>query len=315
MTPSLTVIMPVYNAAPYVGEAIESILTQTYGGFELIIADDGSTDDSRESIQGYRDQRIIISHNSNNLGKTATVNRLFRMASGYYVTIHDADDISEPSRFEIQLKKMRSDPMMVFCGSNFSVVNTSGNLLGTSNLNVNDSDLREGLFLRSQFHGPTVIFKREAAMKLDEIYRPFFRDYNEDYDFLFRLSEFGTMANCSEVLYKYRITQSSLSRKLTVQKRVSVKLVQYLARQRQINGTDDIVCGRIDSLERKLEELAEPYNQDKSLIFREQAELDTYYGFYRDGLRSALRAVRTAPTVLKNYRLVQHIIRKRILGF
>lgn len=88
---SLTVIMPVFNAAPYVGEAIESILGQTYGDFELIIADDGSTDGSREVIEKYNDPRIILSHNLKNVGKTATVNRLFKMARGSYVTIHDAD--------------------------------------------------------------------------------------------------------------------------------------------------------------------------------------------------------------------------------
>lgn len=315
MIPQLSVIMPVYNAAPYVGEAIESILGQTYGNFELIIADDGSTDESKEVIARYNDPRIIVSHNPGNLGKTATVNRLFGMARGIFVTVHDADDVSEPTRFEIQLQKLNSDPTLVFCGSNFCGLNTSGKVFGISNLSVDNDDLKEDLFTQSQFHGPTVIFRRDAAMKLGEVYRPFFRDYNEDYDFLFRLSELGTVANCPEVLYRYRITQASLSRNLTPQKRVSTKLVQHLARQRKEEGTDDLMSGRVDNLNRKLEELTEPYNRDKSLIFREQAELDVSYGFYREALRSALRAVRTAPTVIKNYRLVQHIIRKRVFGF
>lgn len=315
MIPQLSVIMPVYNAAPYVGEAIESILGQTYGDFELIIADDGSTDGSREVIEKYNDPRIILSHNLKNVGKTATVNRLFKMARGSYVTIHDADDASEPRRFEVQLEKMNIDATLVFCGCNFTAVSIDGKLKGTSNLMVHNSDLKEGMFQRPQFHGPTVVFRREAAAKLDEIYRPFFKDYNEDYDFLFRLMEWGEVTNCPEVLYKYRVTPLSLSRKLTPQKRVSVRLVQHLARQRQQSGTDDLMAGRIDEVNRKLQELTEPYLRDKSLILREQAELDVYYGFYRNGLMSALRAVKTAPTVARNYRLVQHILRKRLLGF
>nr|PZN48253.1 MAG: hypothetical protein DIU61_19140 [Bacteroidota bacterium] len=75
------------------------------------------------------------------------------------------------------------------------------------------------------------------------------------------------------------------------------------------------MAARSDEVNRKLQELTERYLRDKSLILREQAELDVYYGFYRNGLMSALRAVKTAPTVARNYRLVQHILRKRLLGF
>src|SRR5690606_32610740 len=146
MNPVLTIIMPVYNASRYVAQAIEGILEQTYDDFELIIADDGSTDGSREIIERYKDQRIILSPNSSNLGKTTTVNRIFKTARGRYVTIHDADDVSEPSRFEIQLETLDRDSSMVLCGSNFSVMNAEGKVLRASRLHLSDADLKAGLW-------------------------------------------------------------------------------------------------------------------------------------------------------------------------
>jgi glycosyltransferase involved in cell wall biosynthesis len=313
--PKLSVLLPAYNVSKYIQKAISSILGQSFSDFELLIADDGSTDNTRELIDHFSDTRIRTYHNSFNQGKTSTVNRLFKLAQGDFVTIHDADDESLPQRFEIQLQEFVRRPSLVFCGSNFYTIYLNGVHYEKSQLLTDNSLLKEGLFTQSQFHGPTIIFRRDAALKLNAIYRPFFKDYNEDYDFSFRLSEFGDVTNCAEQLYKYRITPNSLSRTLTVQKSVSAKLVQYLALQRKQTGTDELLSGDFDHLTNELKNLSVSYEKDKSLIFREQAELDFYYGFYKNSLINSFRAVKTAPFIFRNYRLIQHILRKRIFGF
>lgn len=313
--PLLSVIMPVYNCALYVREAIDSILNQTFEDFELVIADDGSSDESRTLINGYADKRIRTFHNTNNEGKTSTINRLFKETRGALVTIHDADDISLADRFKFQLDHFFRNPSLVLCGSNFITIDMRGRTVGKIDLLSENDALKQNLFTQSQFHGPTVIFRRECAMRLSEIYRPFFKDYNEDYDFFFRLSEYGDVINCTRHLYKYRITSGSLSRSLTVQKRISPKLVQFLALQRKETGRDDLMDGRTDRLEAMFKELSHPYEVDPSLIFREQAELDFYYQFYKRALLNSLRAIVMAPMTFRNYRLIQYILRKRILGF
>lgn len=313
--PLVSVIMPAYNSDRHIREAIDSILSQTYRNLELLIIDDACTDDTGSIIDSFTDSRIRVFRNQKNQGKTSSVNQVFKFCRGSLITIHDSDDVSLPSRFEVQVKAMMSDANLVMCGTNFVTEDLNGRELERSNMLIEDTSLKAGLHQNSQFHGPTVMFSLEAAQKLGEIYRPFFKDYNEDYDFCFRISELGAVANCPEHLYRYRITPGSLSRSLTPQKKISTRIVQYLADQRLQEGADDLIRGEVHKVEALVESLAGPYKRDRSLIYRQQSELDFYYGFYRKALKSSLDAVVTNPFVIANYRLLQHILRKRIFGF
>lgn len=315
--PVLSVIMPAYNSEKYIARAIESILDQTFSDFELLICDDGSTDKTLEIISFYckNDGRIKPFVNRQNLGKTTSVNNLYKVTTGKFITIHDSDDISLESRFEKQLNVLREDCGMAFCGANFFTIDENENIIGESKLNSSTHSLKQGLYNSSQFHGPTVIFQKKVLNQLKLIYRPFFNNYNEDYDLCFRAAELGKTTNLNTHLYQYRLTRNSLSRTLTPQKRCSPKIVQYLAVQRKNNnGIDDLMVGNIENLENILAKLTVHYQVDPSLINREQAEHDFYYGFYRDALKNALRAVSKRPTKIRNYRLLQHLLRKRIFG-
>lgn len=313
--PLISVVMPAYNAGDYICEAIESVLNQTYQNLELLVVDDASTDDTRAKIRPYSDPRIRVFKNPKNLGKTASVNSVFKACRGSLVTIHDSDDVSLPNRFAVQVEIMLSNPELVMCGTNFITVDIRGKEVERSKLLIENATLKLGLEINSQFHGPTVVFRHQEAQKLGDIYRPFFKDYNEDYDFCCRVSELGEVTNSQEHLYRYRITPGSLSRSLTPQKKISMRIVQHLALQRKQTGEDDIIRGKVQELEEMLESLAAPYRMDKSLIYRQQSELDFYYRFYRKALKSSLIALIVNPLVLDNYRLLQHILRKRILGF
>lgn len=98
----LSVVMPVYNGAPYLGRAIDSILCQTCGDYEFIIINDGSIDESAAIIQKYDDSRIRYYEHPNR-GLAATLNRGIEMATGKYLARQDQDDISFPQRFEKQI--------------------------------------------------------------------------------------------------------------------------------------------------------------------------------------------------------------------
>ena len=217
VNPRLSVLLSAYNAENYITEAIESILNQEFRDFELLIADDGSDDNTRLVIDSYSyDSRVRILHNEKNEGKTITINRLFVLSRGTYVTIHDADDISLELRFQKQLDLLYSDPELVMCGCSF--VSFTGHGFESKGLMEADyAVLQKEILKESQFHGPTMIFKKEVIINElnGELFRPFFQDYNEDCDLAIRLSEVGVCSNLRDVLYRYRILPNSLSKTLT----------------------------------------------------------------------------------------------------
>jgi len=110
ISPSLTVLMPVYNGGEFLRGAVESILGQTYSNFEFLIVDDGSTDESLEICRGFRDPRIRLEENGRNLGLIATLNRGLDLAEGDYIARMDSDDVSFPARLARQVQFMEDNP-------------------------------------------------------------------------------------------------------------------------------------------------------------------------------------------------------------
>ncbi len=98
--PKVSVIMPSYNKAAYIGKTIESVINQSYKNWELIIVDDSSTDDSLSVISEYKDERIKVTKNEVNMGIADTRNKALSLAEGEYIAVLDADDISPAYRFE-----------------------------------------------------------------------------------------------------------------------------------------------------------------------------------------------------------------------
>ena len=104
--PKVSVVMSVYNGEPYLREAIESILNQTFTDFEFLIINDGSTDSSRDIILSYNDPRIRPIDNEANLGLPVSLNKGIRLAKGEYIARQDADDVSLPERLELQASEL-----------------------------------------------------------------------------------------------------------------------------------------------------------------------------------------------------------------
>ena len=116
--PLVSVLMPAYNAEKYIAEAIESILNQTYENFELIIADDASTDKTWSIICNYNnnDKRIVAVRNNKNLYIAGNRNKLVSLARGKYIAWQDADDISYRKRLERQVNLWKKTRMLGFVG-------------------------------------------------------------------------------------------------------------------------------------------------------------------------------------------------------
>ena len=98
-SPRISVLMTAYNAAKYIADALDSVLAQSFGDFELIVVDNGSTDNTQDILSRYRDKRIVKIKNRKNLTVTESRNVGGTYTRGEFLAVHDADDLSDPDRF------------------------------------------------------------------------------------------------------------------------------------------------------------------------------------------------------------------------
>ena len=303
--------MPVYNAEAYVVQAIQSILNQSFVDFELIIADDGSTDDSKKIIDSFNDPRLRRVHNNTNLGKTGTINHLFPLARGKFCSIHDADDYSEVDRFECQIDFMESNDVGI-CGTSFRTILENGDFFSETKMNFTNDSIERDIQNQSQFHGPTTVFLKELADNLDGIYRTYFNNNFEDIDLCYRILSQTKGANLGESLYNYRILPNSLCRKeVTVKNRNLYKVVYHLFDQRK-NGKDDLELNLEGKVDDFFQGITSHYFKDTSLIYREAASYYMYYKLYGSAVKSSWKAFFKNPLELINLRTLLYCIRKSI---
>lgn len=158
--------MPVYNGLPHLKPAIESVLAQTYADFEFLIVNDASTDESLACIRSYRDPRIRLVENPQNLGTSRTMNRGIEMASGTYIARLDQDDVSMPRRIEAQLAYMEARPQLDITCTWEHGLDSDGRLIREWRTSVDD----DGGFLGPLLMGicpiwhPSIMFKRQAML-------------------------------------------------------------------------------------------------------------------------------------------------------
>lgn len=205
----VSVIMPVYNVEKYVEEAINSILSQSFRDFEFLIFNDGSTDKTSQLIKKFDDSRIKFIDNGKNEGYLVYLNRGINMAGGEYIVRMDGDDISHPRRIEKQVKFMDEHPDIGACGT-WAV--TTGLRQNIRIITETDPELlRCKLLFANQLLHPTVIMRASVLHKHNLFYDPEFY-HTEDYKLWLDLLHYTKLANISEVLLKYRIHSSQISR-------------------------------------------------------------------------------------------------------
>lgn len=208
--PLVSVIMPAYNAEKYVGQAIESILNQTYKKFEFIIVDDASTDSTLNILKDIRakDKRIILIQNKKNLGVTKSLNKALELAKGKYIIRMDADDWSYPKRIELQVKLMQDHPDVAVSGSYIEVCDSKLGVKYIRKYNIDDTSIRKHLFRYSPFAHPATIWKAEILKK--ERYNEVI-SVSQDYELYFRVGKLGKFMNLSKPLLKLRVHERSVS--------------------------------------------------------------------------------------------------------
>jgi glycosyltransferase involved in cell wall biosynthesis len=128
--PAVTVGMPIYNAAPYLEMAIQSIVNQTFTDWELILLDDGSTDASLAIARRWSGGRIRVVSDGQNRGQTARLNELTQLSRSQYLARMDADDIMAPTRLQQQVAYLKAHPDVDLVGSFIYIIDTKNRVYG-----------------------------------------------------------------------------------------------------------------------------------------------------------------------------------------
>jgi glycosyltransferase involved in cell wall biosynthesis len=207
----LAVLLPAYNAAPYLIESIDSILNQTFTDFELYVYDDCSTDNTEEIVSEYIDTRVFYIKNNVNLGISKTLNKgLQELLPQYeYIARMDADDWAYPDRFQKQINYLDKNQEVILCG-------TQGYWLKDINQNptsgwkypVNYEYIKYYLLFAASFGHSSVIFRSDNFQKQNFRYNETITTC-EDWDLWIRVVKTGKMANLPNFLMKYRILENS----------------------------------------------------------------------------------------------------------
>ena len=207
--PELSVVLPVYNAEKFLRESIDSILSQTFKDFELIIINDGSTDSSEQIVQSYTDSRIVYLKNDVNLKLIATLNRGINAARGRYIARIDADDRCHPSRFEQQVKFLDSHKDIDFCGTWANIIGLRGEKTGRIRNAGNPGLLSCLLFFTCPLLHPSIM-GRSSVFKENGYDSEML--HVEDFELWNRLSRKGIrFANIPQYLIDYRWHGSNIS--------------------------------------------------------------------------------------------------------
>lgn len=211
MSPRITVVMPVYNGAAYLGEALRSILAQTERDFEFVIIDDGSKDGSESVIKEFTDPRIRFFRQANS-GLAATLNRGIGLARGEYIARQDQDDISLPGRFEKQAGFLDAHPRCALVGTRAEIWEGERRTGRAHDHPAEDHLLKFDLLFDNPFVHSSVMLRKSALDKTGLYTTDPLRQPPEDYELWSRLARNFEVANIPERLHIYREFPGSMSR-------------------------------------------------------------------------------------------------------
>lgn len=242
--PKLSVIVSVHNGASRLEDSLRSVLAQTFSDFELIVVDDGSTDDTPAILArlNAEDPRVRVLRQPNR-GLAASLNSAAALAAGDYVARHDADDVSARERFGRQVRHLDEHPTVAALGTRASVIDDRGHVIGTLPWLQGPHSIRRAL---SSGRNPLVhgsMMMRRSALIAAGGYREAFHAC-QDYDLWLRLVARDDIDNLPEGLYEWRLHEASVYATGRARQLQFFGVALAFAREREATGRDsyDLLC-------------------------------------------------------------------------
>lgn len=252
--PLVSVIVPAYNQAHFLPETIDSVLAQTYRNWEIIILDDGSTDDTPEVAKRYtvRDKRIRYEHQENR-GLAAARNKAISFSKGEYLCLLDADDLMEKDKISLQLAEFKNNPDVDIVYTAVQFIDTESKYL--SEMRSQDyppEDFLAHLFFRNPIPTPSTMMAKRRCFA-DNPYNESFRRV-EDYELTLRLAHKYRFKYLDKPLTRYRRHKQNMSNDLALQRQAELHALKkytpehiegVIARSSLSNQDKQLMLGKI----------------------------------------------------------------------
>jgi len=198
----VSVIVPVFNKAPFLEECFESLFTQTYADLELIAVDDASTDDSLERLRSLRDPRLRIIALPNNVGPGLAAQRGMDEAVGEYIIRADADDVSLPDRIAVQVEQLDGHPELGAVSGHMALVDRPKDMYRVP---LEHEALRVELIFGVALFQPAMALRRSVLLEHGIRYREHWPSFGEDWLLQLDLAKVTRLANLDRPLVSYRV--------------------------------------------------------------------------------------------------------------
>ncbi|MER1994361.1 MAG: glycosyltransferase [Eubacteriales bacterium] len=210
--PLVSVIMPAYNAEAYIGEAVSSILDQSWQNLELIIVDDASTDSTADVVRGFSDPRIRLLTNSHNLGVAASTNRAVQAAGGEYLALMDDDDLSLPDRLKAQVTFLENNREIMILGTGSYLIDPEGKCFGSIGAFPESPEYYRAKLLigNLEFCNSSAMIRKTFPVENSLPYREGYFGM-QDYRFYMEASKRGNISCLADMLHRYRVHDGGMS--------------------------------------------------------------------------------------------------------
>ena len=259
---------------------MDSILAQTYENFELIVVDDGSSDDTVAVLQRYKDERLRVLVNETNQGMVYALNKGIGAARGEFIARQDADDLSTPNRFEKQMAYMQANPQCALLGARCKTMDSHGHELNTPSPRTKIREITfDELLGRNCLAPHGVIMIRKSALDDVGFYNTAFR-YAQDYELWLRISKKYPAAKLPDILYAFRVHGAA---QISYRHTAWQALADYLARDLH---SDKITPAQVDAYAKNITDYYEHLPKRGKIFFHQRcAGSAEYLGNWDDALK------------------------------
>lgn len=231
--PLVSIVMTAYNAAEFVLQAVESIQNQSYSNWELIIVNDGSTDETGKIVTklAKNDKRLKLINCRKNRGASIASNLGLTKARGTFVARMDSDDIAFPDRLARQVSYLQKHKKVIVVGGQCELIDREGYSIGMKNFPISHTEIYDALYQINPIQHPSLMINTKLLGKEKITYHTDVL-LAHDLEILFKLAQYGKLANLEDVILKYRIHSDSLSLKHPKETFKHTLMVRQLAREK-----------------------------------------------------------------------------------
>nr|WP_196244073.1 glycosyltransferase [Lysinibacillus sphaericus] len=292
---TVSIILPVFNSEIFVQQAIESIINQTYSQFELIIIDDGSTDNTKQILYEYESNpKVHLISLEKNSGVSEARNIGIQESKGEYITFIDADDLLLPNKLEEQVNVLKQNKSIDFVFNDIMVIDQNNNKVNELKSYFQPENILLELCFRQIIPAPACIMVKKEFINRNNIMFNKELKYAEDYDFTFQLFLHGKYFYLKESLYLWRRHSKNTSNNIISTRDIENSIVKKYLKYIDVKKSEDFstygkILYKIEKYDESrnifLEILDKRLNQDQDMASFYLGNIEFYKQHYQQALQ------------------------------